>query len=53
MNAADMHRVWKNSVRLFFAPLRGAIKGAIREVRRVDLVVQQDQRRARRASGPG
>jgi hypothetical protein len=46
MNLADIHRVWKNSFRLFFAPLWGAFKGAIDEIRRVDRDVQAQRLRA-------
>lgn len=32
---SDIHRIWRDSVRLFFAPLVGAIHGAVRESRAV------------------
>jgi hypothetical protein len=32
----DFVRIFKNSVRLYFAPLTGAIRGVRKELRRID-----------------
>lgn len=32
----NLRRIFKNSVRLYFSPLTGAIKGVRRELRRMD-----------------
>ena len=37
----EIRRVMRDSVRLYFAPLTGAIKGARAEVRRIDRATQR------------
>lgn len=49
MKLTDIHRIWKNSLRLFFAPLIGALKGAIEESHRVDQEVHAQRLRASRS----
>ncbi|WP_272907854.1 hypothetical protein [Hydrogenophaga sp. SL48] len=35
MRTADFRRIWNDSIRMFFAPLVGAVSGAVREFQRV------------------
>ena len=46
MKATDLRRIWNDSTRLFFAPLVGAVTGAVKEFRRVNREVELNRRRA-------
>lgn len=39
MTFSDIRRIWRDSLRMFFAPLVGAVSGAIRESKRVSAQV--------------
>lgn len=40
-NATQLRRVFRDSIRLYFAPLTGAFKGISLELKRADRAVQQ------------
>jgi hypothetical protein len=46
MTTADLRRIWNDSARLFFAPLVGAVTGAVKEFQRVNREVDFNRRRA-------
>jgi hypothetical protein len=46
MSTADLRRIWNDSVRLFFAPLVGALTGAVKEFQRAHREVELNRRRA-------
>lgn len=46
MRVVDIHRIWRDSWRMFFAPLAGAIKGAVSESREVYRQVYEHRRGA-------
>ena len=46
MNTTDLRRIWNDSARLFFAPLVGALTGAVKEFQRVNREVEFNRRRA-------
>lgn len=46
MNTADLRRIWNDSIRLFFAPLVGAVTGAVKEFQGVNREVELNRLRA-------
>ncbi|MCY1558504.1 MAG: hypothetical protein Q7T97_03780 [Burkholderiaceae bacterium] len=46
MNTADLRRIWNDSIRLFFAPLVGAVTGAVKEFQRVNREVELNRLQA-------
>ncbi|MDO9148986.1 MAG: hypothetical protein Q7U52_15230 [Hydrogenophaga sp.] len=46
MTTADLRRIWNDSTRLFFAPLVGAVTGAVKEFQRVNREVELNRHRA-------
>lgn len=43
MTSSDIRRIWRDSLRMFFAPLLGAINGAIRESKAVSTEVLEQR----------
>jgi hypothetical protein len=46
MTTTDLRRIWNDSTRLFFAPLVGAVTGAVKEFQRVNREVELNRHRA-------
>lgn len=46
MTTADLRRIWNDSTRMFFAPLVGAVSGAVREFQRVHREVELKRTRS-------
>lgn len=46
MTTADLRRIWNDSARMFFAPLVGAVSGAVREFQRVHREVERSRTRS-------
>lgn len=46
MSTADLSRIWNDSIRLFFAPIVGAVSSAMKEFQRVHREVEFNRRRA-------
>jgi hypothetical protein len=46
METADLRRIWNDCIRMFFAPLIGAVSGAVREFQRVHREVELNRQRS-------